>query len=117
MRFVKAIGDAVMLVSTDPGALLDAVLNLAHTAAGDGLPPLGIGVTSGAAVTRGGDWFGSPVNLASRVTSASCPGSVVVTESTRDLVGNAAGFEWTPIGTRQLKGVREAVNLFRLTRA
>ena len=116
VRFIKAIGDAVMLVSTEPTALLAAVLDLADAAAAEGLPLLRIGVASGAAVTRGGDWFGPPVNVASRVTSTTHPGSVVVTESTRDLVGNAAGFEWAAAGTRQLKGVRESVKLFRPTR-
>ena len=106
VRFIKAIGDAVMLVSTDPVALLEVVLDLADSAAADGLPRLRIGVASGAAVTRGGDWFGSPVNVASRVTSAARAGSVLVTESTRDVVGNAPGFGWSEAEMRRLKGVR-----------
>ena len=117
VRFIKAIGDAVMLVSTDPVALLNALLDLADAAAAEKMPLLRIGVASGGAVTRGGDWFGSPVNIASRVTSAASPGSVVMTASTRDMVAGAAGFGWAPAGTRQLKGVREAVKLFRVSRA
>jgi adenylate cyclase len=50
------------------------------------------------------------------VTSAASPGSVMVTESTRGMVADAAGFEWAPAGTRQFKGVREAVKLFRISR-
>lgn len=116
VRFIKAIGDAVMLVSTDPIALLGALLDLADAAAAEKMPLLRIGVASGAAVTRIGDWFGSPVNIASRVTSVANPGSIVATESTRDMVANAANFEWAPAGTHQLKGVREAVKLFRISR-
>jgi class 3 adenylate cyclase len=74
VRFIKAIGDEVMLVSTDPGPLLHTVLDLEAAARANGLPRLRIGVASGAAVTRGGDWFGRPVNVASRVTSAARPG-------------------------------------------
>ena len=39
-----------------------------------------IGVASGYAVSRAGDWFGSPVNVASRVTAAASPGTALVAE-------------------------------------
>ena len=63
-----------------------------------------------------GDWFGRPVNVASRVTSAARPGSVLVAESTHDLVGSVAGLTWTPAGSRRLKGLRDEIKLFRLAR-
>ncbi len=79
VRFVKTIGDAVMLVSTETSALLDAMLSLVEvTDADEELPQLRVGLAYGPAVSRAGDWFGSPVNLASRVTSAARPGSVLV---------------------------------------
>jgi adenylate cyclase len=40
----------------------------------------------------------------------------MVAESTRDAAGNAAGFEWSPAGTRRLKGVSDEVKLFRVGR-
>jgi len=116
VRFVKSIGDAVMLVSFEAPPLLTAVLNLSAAAAAADLPRLRIGVASGCAVTRGGDWFGSPVNMASRVTGAARPGTVLVAESARDAVANAQGFEWSPAGTRRLKGVTDEVKLFRVAR-
>jgi hypothetical protein len=60
VRFIKTIGDAVMLVSSEPAPLLHSVLDLAAAAAANGLPSLRIGVASGKAVSRAGDWFGSP---------------------------------------------------------
>lgn len=117
VRFVKSIGDAAMLASGDAEPLLHALLELADTASANSLPPLRIGVASGSAVTRAGDWFGSPVNLASRVTAAARPGTILVAESTRDGVGDVAGVEWTSAGTRRLKGVSAEVKLFRITRA
>ena len=72
VRFIKTIGDAVMLVSTDPVALLRTVLRLLAAADKyDDFPQLRIGLASGCAVSRAGDWFGSPVNVASRVTGVS----------------------------------------------
>lgn len=115
VRFVKSIGDAAMLVCPQPAPLLEAVLDLADAAATN-LPPLRTGVVSGSAVTRAGDWFGSPVNLASRVTANARPGTVLVAESTRDAVGSAGNFEWVSVGARRLKGVRAEVKLFRIER-
>ncbi|CQD23884.1 adenylate cyclase CyaA [Mycobacterium lentiflavum] len=117
VRFVKSVGDAVMLMCIEPAPLLSALLALADGAKADGLPRLRIGVASGLAVTRGGDWFGSAVNLASRVTAAARPGTVMVAESTREAIGNISDFKWSAAGARQLKGVSGKVNLFRLHRA
>ena len=115
VRFIKSIGDAVMLVSFDPVPLLEAALDLVDAAAANDLPRLRIGVASGCAVSRAGDWFGRPVNVASRVTAAARPGTVLVAESARDAVANAAGFDWSSAGARRLKGVKGEVKLFRLT--
>ncbi|BDY31893.1 adenylate/guanylate cyclase domain-containing protein [Mycolicibacterium mageritense] len=114
VRFVKSIGDAVMVVSAEAAPLLTAVLDLTAAVTANDLPPLRIGVASGFAVTRAGDWFGSPVNLASRVTGAASPGTVLVDESTRDAVTNPGDFTWHPMGARKLKGVRAEVKLFRV---
>lgn len=117
VRFVKTIGDAVMLVSTDPVALLDTALELLAAADKyDDFPALRIGLALGSAVSRAGDWFGSPVNLASRVTSVARPDTVLVAESARDVIGSADGFAWSFAGARGLKGVKGDVKLFRARR-
>jgi adenylate cyclase len=116
VRFVKSIGDAVMLACFEPVPLLHAALDLSDAAIANDLPPLRIGLATGCAVSRAGDWFGSPVNLASRVTGAARPGAVLAAESTRDAVGSALGLDWTPIGARRLKGVSDEAKLFRVRR-
>jgi adenylate cyclase len=117
VRFVKSIGDAVMLVCSDPLPLVVSVLDLVDAAAADDLPPLRVGVATGYAVTRAGDWFGSPVNVASRITAAAQPGGILIAESTKDAIGNEGGLDWTPIGARPLRGVSGEVKLFEVQRA
>jgi adenylate cyclase len=121
VRFIKTIGDAVMLVSTDPVALLRTALELLAAAEKyekyDDFPQLRIGLASGCAVSRAGDWFGSPVNVASRVTGVARPGTVLVSESVREAVGSADGFSWSFAGGRHLKGVKGEVKVFRARRA
>ncbi|MCV7042660.1 adenylate/guanylate cyclase domain-containing protein [Mycolicibacterium moriokaense] len=118
VRFVKTIGDEVMLVSPDPVLLLEAVLTLVGEAERDeGFPRLRAGMATGEAVSRAGDWFGSPVNLASRVTGAARPGSVLVAESTREAIGDDERFTWSFAGARHLKGISSDVKLFRVRRS
>lgn len=118
VRFIKTIGDAVMFVSTDPVALLRTALALLTAAEKyDDFPQLRVGLASGLAVSRAGDWFGSPVNVASRITSVARPGTVLVSESVRQAIGSADGFSWSFAGSRRLKGVKGDVKLFRARRA
>jgi adenylate cyclase len=117
VRFIKTIGDAAMFVCTDPAPLLDAVLKLVDITDSDNdFPRLRAGIASGSAVSRAGDWFGSPVNTASRVTAAARPGTVLAAESVRDELGDDAGFSWSFAGARRLKGIKDEVKLFRARR-
>lgn len=118
VRFIKTIGDAVMFVSPDVAALLEAVLALVDVAAADeDLPRLRVGVAYGSAVSRAGDWFGRPVNLASRLTSAARPGSVLVSEAVREQVGENRTFKWSLAGAKRLKGISGEVTVYRARRA
>src|ERR1700736_5867203 len=116
VRCIKAIGDAVMFVSSDPAQLLNVVLDLMSAAAQHELPRLRVGIASGWAVSHAGDWYGSPVNIASRITDAARPGDVVVAESVRQQVGGAEDYEWSSLGGRTLRGVSLPVNLFAIRR-
>ena len=116
VHFVKAIGDAAMLISPDPEKLLSTVLELLDTAATEDFPRLRAGLATGMAVSHAGDWYGRPVNLASRVTSAAPPGSVVVAESTRVAIGESLAFTWVFVESRHLRGIEDEVRLFRATR-
>ena len=75
VRVVKQIGDAVMLVSPDAAAdrSRPASTLVERAEAEDDFPPLRAGVSYGPAVNRWGDWFGSTVNVASRLTARARP--------------------------------------------
>jgi adenylate cyclase len=116
VRLVKMIGDAAMLVSPENDALLDAALDLVERteAEGEGFPPLRAGLARGPALARAGDWYGRPVNLASRITGIAYPGSVLVSEEVRDAGGE--GYRWSFARERRLKGIDGRVRLFRVRR-
>jgi adenylate cyclase len=117
VRLVKTIGDAVMLVAPQPEALVHVVLDLVEAADAEGeeFPQLRAGVASGDALSRAGDWYGRPVNLASRITGRARPGSVLVTTEVRDATGED-GLSYSFAGEKRLKGVRDPLPLFRVRR-
>ncbi len=117
VRFIKTIGDAVMFVCPEPAPLLDVVLKLVEAVDTDNdFPRLRAGMSSGMAVSRAGDWFGSPVNVASRVTGVARPGTVLVADSVWEAVGESGQYSASFAGARRLKGVKSEVKLFRVRR-
>lgn len=116
VRFVKIIGDAVMFVSPEPQALVDNVLALLDDAAAAGLPELRAGIALGTAVSRAGDWFGSAVNTASRISDLASPGSVLAAAPVRSAIGAVPEIRWESIGSHQLRGLPKEVELFRVRR-
>lgn len=120
VRFIKTIGDAVMFVCPDPEPLLDVVLKLVDAVDTDNdFPRLRAGVACGMAVSRAGDWFGSPVNVASRVTGVARPGTVLAADSVWEALSEtpeSGGFQASFAGARRLKGISDEVKLFRIRR-
>jgi adenylate cyclase len=115
VRIVKEIGDAVMLVASEPEAMIECTLKLVEVAAREeAFPELRAGVACGPAVNRWGDWFGTPVNLASRLTTRARPSTVLVTSEVRDAVNGA--FEFSDAGRKRLKGFSQPVHAYRARR-
>jgi adenylate cyclase len=116
VRLVKTIGDAAMLASPDPEPLLGAALGLIEAADSEGedFPQLRAGAALGQALPRAGDWYGRPVNLASRITGIARPGSLLVERELRESVVD--GYRWSFAGERKLKGIRGGVPLYRARR-
>ena len=116
-RLIKTIGDAVMFVSPAAEPLVETALGLLEQAGEEGeeFPPLRCGLAAGIALSREGDWYGRPVNLASRVTSVARRGSVLATKDVRDAAPD--GYRWSVAGEWRLKGVKDRVALFRVRRS
>ncbi|MCB0871180.1 MAG: hypothetical protein KDB52_10135 [Solirubrobacterales bacterium] len=118
VRLVKTIGDAAMLVSEDGAALFDAAIRFIEVGneAGEDLPALRVGVARGEAIKQVGDWFGPPVNLASRITETARPDSVLADEKAVEAAGEE-GFRYSWVGQHKFKGVDRPIKLYRVRRA
>jgi adenylate cyclase len=116
VRLVKLIGDAAMLVCTEAEAMVDAGLRMvdAAEAEGDDFPRLRAGIAYGSVHVQAGDYYGRPVNLASRLTAIAKPGSVLVDAAAREAAGD--GFEYSFAGEKRLKGFDSRAKLYRVRR-
>jgi adenylate cyclase len=116
VRLVKTIGDAAMLVSTEAEEMTDAALRLVEAAEEESeeFPRLRAGIARGPVVVQTGDYYGRPVNLASRITAIAKPGSILADGATKQATPDA--FEYSFAGERRLKGFDSRVKLYRVRR-
>lgn len=120
---VKTLGDAMMIrCDTAPAAIGLALRMIQEVGARHGFPSVRVGLHTGPAVERDGDWFGAAVNLAARVAGAAAGGEVLLTAASAAAAGAPAGGDLgalhphknvvlRPRGRRQLRNVAEPVEL------
>lgn len=110
----KFVGDAAMIVATDPVVLADTLLTVVAPAPELIATPLRAGMSAGEILVRGGDYFGPPVNLAARLTDYARPETVLADEGLRDVlaphftVRSAAKLRLQGIGSHRPVVVRPA---------
>ena len=110
---VKAIGDGLMLRCRDPNAAVRLGLRVVEELAGEAsVPPVRVGIHTGPAVARDGDFYGRTVNLAARLCAVAPGGEVMVSESTRRAAGEIAGVAWGRRELHWLRNVSEPVGTY-----
>ncbi len=112
-RVIKTLGDEVMIVGADAGALTSWAVGLGKELP-QGSPPPRIGIHVGAALYRDGDYYGREVNRAARVVARASGGEVLVTRPVID-AGRLDGLTFELIGEVVLKGFSEPTELFIAT--
>ncbi|GFG55124.1 hypothetical protein MAGR_65650 [Mycolicibacterium agri] len=111
-RVVKFIGDEVMWVSSTPAQLVRVALDLVdHPQAREVSLQVRAGLGFGEVLAVGGDYFGTPVNLAARLVTAAAPGQILVSSDVRDQVPDLPAVPQEPL---TLKGFDAPVTAFDL---
>jgi class 3 adenylate cyclase len=115
-RVVKFLGDAVMFVApTVPtlATIASALVNHPH-AAEAGLE-VRAGIAYGDMLAQDGDYFGPPVNLASRLVAIATPRQVLAAPAVVPLLGLA--FEASEQEAQQLRGIADPVSPYLVVSA
>jgi adenylate cyclase len=121
-RVVKTIGDAVLFVADDVVTGAQVALGLARELGGEldvelehaagglaegarGVTPVRVGFVWGRVLSRFGDVFGPPVNLAARLTDIADPSAVLTDTDTAELLAHDVRFVLEPQPSRELAGI------------
>jgi adenylate cyclase len=103
-RMIKTLGDSVLFVADRADQAMDIADGLIDIIGYDSrLPDVRIGLASGLVVTRMGDVFGPPVNLAARLTALARRNRVMADEATVAEL-RADEYETRRLGARPLRG-------------
>jgi class 3 adenylate cyclase len=103
----KHTGDGVCAAFGSPRAAVDAAV-----AAQQSLQlPVRVGIATGEAECRGGDYFGAVLNRASRVMSAGHGGQILLDGVAASLL---SGVELTALGTKRLRDIAQPVEVFQV---
>lgn len=86
-RVIKSIGDAVLFVVPSAASAIEIGEGIIRVIGRDPrMPDVRVGISSGSVVTRMGDVFGPPVNMAARLTAVARRNRIIVDAATADLL-------------------------------
>ena len=103
----KHTGDGVCAVFTSPRAAVDAAIEAQRALE----LPVRMGISTGEAELRGGDYFGPVLNRVARVMAAGHGGQVLLTDSTAALL---TGVDLIELGPRRLRDLSSPVGVFQV---
>ena len=116
-QFVKSLGDGTMSSFPSARAALTAAQQIQHAMSEQTSEPqlsIRIGVHTGDVVQSDDDFFGTVVNKAARITAAASPGTVLVSDVTRAMVGHGSDVAFSDPNVIALKGLEGEHTLFRM---
>lgn len=102
-RVIKTLGDAMLFVHADPVHATRISLEIVSAiGARPQLPDVRVGLATGSVLSRLGDVFGPPVNLAARLSQVARANRVLVDQATADHLDGQ--FEMRALPPRPVKG-------------
>jgi class 3 adenylate cyclase len=115
-REVKNLGDGLMAVFGSASAAVRAGVGMQQRIERRNRgqePQLGVrvGISIGEATSEDGDYFGTPVVEASRLSAEAGGGQILTTDVVRHLGAGRAGHRFEPIGTLELRGLPDPVSV------
>jgi class 3 adenylate cyclase len=115
---IKTEGDSFYVVLPSASAALRCGLDILKAcmepADGGEAIQLGIGIHAGESVAHEGGFVGSAINIAARICALASAGEILVSGTIRELTRSIVPAEFVFVGRRQLKGLDQPVEVFRV---
>jgi adenylate cyclase len=103
-RVIKSLGDSVLFVNDDAIRAYDTAEGIINVIGRDPrMPDVRVGLASGSVVTRLGDVYGPPVNMAARLTAVARKNRIIIDETTAALLPDDQ-FETRRLPARPVRG-------------
>ena len=116
-EYIKSVGDALMLRVPDPANAVRLGLWITRNAmSGHQAPSVRVGGHFGSAIERGGDYFGTTINIAARVSALARGGEVLLTGNTAALAADMEGVLYESRGRQVLRNIAEPMEIFAVVR-
>ncbi|ROO90601.1 adenylate cyclase [Actinocorallia herbida] len=104
-RVIKTLGDEVLFTAPTAEAAAEIGLRISDWSAADDFPDVRVGLAGGEVILRLGDVFGTPVNLAARLTAAARPGTVLAAPELAADLASGDGYTLRRLSARPLQGI------------
>src|SRR6516165_4283206 len=120
-RFVNSAGDSVLAEFASAVNAVECAVEIqtALQAENADVPPgrrmeFRIGVNLGDVVVEGGEIYGDGVNVAARLESLAEPGSIYISASIHEQIGNKLALGYENLGQQNVKNIAKPVQVFRV---
>jgi adenylate cyclase len=117
---IKSVGDAVMVRCDNAAAAIELGVRLhaelASPWTSPDFPPIHVGIHTGPALKRAGDWWGTTVNITARVTAAAGAGQLLITEAAKRAAGELSHTKLRSLGMLRMKNISAPVCVYAPSR-
>ena len=114
-RLMERVGDEIIIAGTDAADIIKTALKLVHKIEEEPFfPTVHAGIHAGKVLKQDGHYYGSALNIASRVASHARGCQILCTKVVAEMVGEMQDIKFRAIGEINFKNIFEPVALFEI---
>ena len=112
---IERVGDEILIAGTDAADIIKTALKLVHKIETEPFfLTVHAGIHTGKVLEQGGHYFGSALNIASRVASHARGCQILCTKAVAEMAGEMEDIKYRAIGEVNFKNIFEPVALFEI---
>ena len=114
-RLIERVGDEILISGTDAAGIIKTALKMVHKIEAESFfPTVHAGIHAGKVLEQGGHYFGSALNIASRVASHARGCQILCTKAVAEMAIKMKDIEFRTIGEVNFKNIFEPVALYEI---
>ena len=114
-KIVETVGDEVLIVGNDGARIIQTALELRRKVEKEpDFPSVHVGIHAGSVLQQEGQYFGSAINIASRVAAHARADQILCTDSMIEVLRKMATVKYRALGKVFFKNVIDPIALFEI---